>query len=465
MIPIIIICYNNHEYVENTIQQIEKVNPEYVKEVIILNNASTRKETQKYVKETKHRVVNNKSNRGPWVSKYNNQHLYYELPDYFVLTDPDLGFNENLPSDFIEQMVELSQKFNCNKIGFAIDLTDHEKMFDTQNYFEGKSIYQWEEQFWKDKIPHPEYELYKAAIDTTFAVHNKNGHERYEIRMGGNFSCKHLPWYVNNPLFSLYDVYDLNVLQTTIFSSSKMILHDYLNRNYVTCKKNNQIFLIRKTDTYYNFWKYIYTTWNNNLFDIIRTLSIKDKIFIDIGSWIGPISMYASRFSKKVYAIEPHPEFYNESKKAAFDNAKNMECIQNAIWTEDSKKCFLVPNKHIMNSEHKYGYYSLHSSNNSNNLDSIECTSITLKTFIEKYNINPSDISLIKINISGSEEDILQDLLDFHKTNGVPLYISFFIPYWKNKNLTRFNHLTKKQIDTLTKNPFSNILFYNKKIE
>ena len=76
--------------------------------------------------------------------------------------------------------------------------------------------------------------------------------------------------------------------------------------------------------------------------------------------------------------------------------------------------------------------------------------------------LKPQDISLIKINISGSEEDILESLLDFHKKTNVPLYISFFIPYWKNKDLTRFNGLTQKQIETLTKNPFSSVFFYQK---
>ncbi len=462
MIPIIIICYNNHEYVENTIQQIQKINPEYVKDIIILNNASTRLETKEYIKQTNHKVINNKFNKGPWISIYNNQEIYYDLPDFFVLTDPDLGFNPNLPSDFIEQMVELSQKFRCNKLGFAIDLSDYDKMFDTQNYFEGKSIYEWEIQFWKDRIPHPKYELYKAAIDTTFAVHNKNGPERSEIRIGGDFTCKHLPWYVDNPLFSLFDVYDLNVLQTTVLSSSKSILHDYLKRHFVTCTRNNNIFLIRTNDIYYNFWKYLYPTWNKNLFNIIETLCKKDKIFIDIGAWIGAVSIYASRFSKKVYSIEPHPEFFKECLKSAKDNSINMECIQKTIWKDNCDNGFLTPIKYIMNDQHKYGFYNYQPSLDCSEQIKKENTPITtIHSFIKNYNINYSEISLIKVNIVGNEEFILEDLLKIHNKYNVPLYISFFIPYWKNKDLSRFNNvLTEKHINLLTKNPFESILFY-----
>ncbi len=463
MIPIIIICYNNHEYVENTIKQIEKINSEYVKEIIILNNASTRIETKEYIKQTKHKVVNNKSNRGPWVSVYNNQELYYSLPDFFVLTDPDLGFNPNLPSDFIEQMVELSQKFGCNKLGFAIDLSDSDKMFDTQNYFEGKSIDQWEIQFWKDRIPHPKYELYKAAIDTTFAVHNKNGPERSEIRIAGDFTCRHLPWYVDNPLFSLYDVYDLNVLQTTVLSSSKMILHDYLNRHFVTCTINNKIFIIRKNDTYYNFWKYLYPKWDKKLFNILDSICNKDKIFIDIGAWIGAVSIYASRISKKVYSIEPHPEFFNECSKSAKDNSINMECIQKIIWKENSEKGFLTPIKHIMNDQFKYGFYNYQPSIEVPESSQENIPITTIQSLLKNYNINPSEISLIKVNIVGNEEDILDDLLKIHNELKIPLYVSFFIPFWKDKNLFRFNHiLSQKHIDILTKNPFESIFFYSK---
>ena len=36
-----------------------------------------------------------------------NSNIYNSLPDKFILTDPDLQFNENLPNNFIEILIEL----------------------------------------------------------------------------------------------------------------------------------------------------------------------------------------------------------------------------------------------------------------------------------------------------------------------------------------------------------------------
>ena len=36
MVPIIVICYNNYKYVDNTLKQILKINKEYYKNIQIL---------------------------------------------------------------------------------------------------------------------------------------------------------------------------------------------------------------------------------------------------------------------------------------------------------------------------------------------------------------------------------------------------------------------------------------------
>ena len=50
MIPIIIISFNNYKYVKNMIQQIESINPEYVKNIKIMDNCSDNKDTVAYLK-------------------------------------------------------------------------------------------------------------------------------------------------------------------------------------------------------------------------------------------------------------------------------------------------------------------------------------------------------------------------------------------------------------------------------
>jgi hypothetical protein len=60
-----------------------------------------------------------------------------------------------------------------------------------------------EKGFWEDMIPHPKYKLYRAGVDTTFAVYYPNSLPLLDmncIRMGGSYVAKHMPWYydINN---------------------------------------------------------------------------------------------------------------------------------------------------------------------------------------------------------------------------------------------------------------------------
>jgi hypothetical protein len=88
-----------------------------------------------------------------------------------------------------------------------------------------------------------------------------------------------------------------------------------------------------------------------------------------------------------------------------------------------------------------------------------EVKTISLERLIEKYAINPNDISLIKVDIEGGEEFIFQHLYDIKTKYGVPIYVSFHHSWWKNKNLDRFYFLTDSQKNLIVHNPFVSILF------
>ena len=140
-IPIVIICYNNYRYVENTLSQILRINKEYYNNIIILNNASTCEDTIGYLKKLGSggssssdgvvSIINNIGNFGPWIAADNNSHIYNVLPNKFVLTDPDLKLNENIPSNFVDILATLSDKYKTTKIGLALDITEHHKFYQT----------------------------------------------------------------------------------------------------------------------------------------------------------------------------------------------------------------------------------------------------------------------------------------------------------------------------------------------
>jgi hypothetical protein len=78
---------------------------------------------------------------------------------------------------------------------------------------------------------------------------------------------------------------------------------------------------------------------------------------------------------------------------------------------------------------------------------------------IETYNIKYNDISLIKVDIEGGEEFILNDLYDIYSRYHIPMYISFHYSWWKDTNLNRFSFLTEEQKSTIIRDPFISLLF------
>ena len=230
MIPILIISYNNHKYVENTIRQIIHINASLENSITIIDNNSNDNDTLQYLKDIVSRyssikVIYNSSNNGPWITDSQNVDIYNMMPDKFILTDPDLEFNTDLPANFIEILVELSNTYNCTKIGFALKIDDSDKMYKGPYQFE-MDIHGWESQFWVHKIDNSQYELYSADIDTTFYLHNKYG-DGSRIRIAGNFTARHLPFYINDGILTNTDKYKMYI--DSKFSTMKPLFLNHYN--------------------------------------------------------------------------------------------------------------------------------------------------------------------------------------------------------------------------------------------
>ena len=435
-IPIVIICYNNYRYVENTLSQILRINKEYYKNIIILNNASTCEDTIEYLRGlTSVSIINNIGNFGPWIAADNNSHIYNVLPNKFVLTDPDLKLNENIPSNFVDILATLSDKYKTTKIGLALDITEHDKFYQTAEYMANLSIYDWEKRFWIDRIEDADYVLYKADIDTTFCLINKdnvaaaaaatsasaNAANAYlQIRVAGNFTAKHIPWYIDNEVYNIYDNYSA-CINTTHISTIARIVKPFVEDNYLRIYKNGELFLIKNSDVS-PFWRDVYGGWDNEMFEVFDKYLSKDKVFIDIGDWITPTSLYATRKSKYVYGIE-----YSDSEAAdtSFTSIMKDNCANN---------------------------YKRTAVANNTNIETL------IKDAIAAL-VAASTISLIRLDIDGKEEDMLSDLYNIHIKYGATLFIKFNYSKWKDKNIDRFQFLSQKAKDIIKAYSSCYILF------
>lgn len=206
-IPVVVISWNSLTFVRNFVNQLLR----YPNPIVILDNHSTYPDLLHY-----YDYIENKFGDKVTVKRLleNYGHTVYLkrkdlLPELYILSDPDLQLNPKMPNNMAEILLSISIKHGVHKVGLALDISDSDKFKYLPSYGttimslgggdrepEHITIEQWEQQFWRKPIEDPEYELYEADVDTTFCLVNwrfSNG--RGSIRVAGDFTCKHLPWY------------------------------------------------------------------------------------------------------------------------------------------------------------------------------------------------------------------------------------------------------------------------------
>lgn len=214
-IPAVIIGYNQPTYIKNMVSQLEK----YTKDIIILdNNSDYQPLLDYYQNDFKYTLLKMDKNYGHAV--YRRDFLKNIVGDIFLLTDPDLKFNQNLPDNFIHELIRISNQFHSGRVGFALFIDSEDIRTDVT--FAGYSIKDWEIRFWQLRLDYsynPNLVLYSAPIDTTFGLFNRKyeeaGTDGNHIRVAGDFTCMHLPWHKNfqdNLLPGEYEHY----LKTTV---------------------------------------------------------------------------------------------------------------------------------------------------------------------------------------------------------------------------------------------------------
>ena len=187
-IPVFIIAYNQYTFVKDMVEQLQKyINSDRIH---ILDNKSTYPPMIEYLKSIEGNVHVHRfhENYGHSIIEV-LENLNYKR---YIITDPDIAFNKNLPKNFINILDDIAEKYKSGRVGFALDISNNICL---DILYCGQTVIEWESQFWTNRIPHRSYELYKADIDTTFCLINKE-YEGDSIRIAGDFTCVHRPWVI-----------------------------------------------------------------------------------------------------------------------------------------------------------------------------------------------------------------------------------------------------------------------------
>ncbi len=119
------------------------------------------------------------------------------MGQFFVYTDSDLEILDTCPSNFLEIFRNKLQKhkFAC-KVGFSLKIDDIPDFYNQK-----EKVLKWERQFYEK--PTKDNLLYKAPIDTTFALYRPysfkhiRSHLAKSYRTSPPLQIRHLPWYID----------------------------------------------------------------------------------------------------------------------------------------------------------------------------------------------------------------------------------------------------------------------------
>lgn len=190
-IPIIINNRNRLTYMKMLIEALEKRG--YVN-IYIIDNASTYPPLlEYYTKEcpyTVYRLTKNVGYNALWdsglIKKFRRQ--------FFVYTDSDIVLPAECPDDIIEVCYAVLKAYPwIHKVGPALKIDD----LPAENQEE---VFRREGVYWEKVVAETPCKLYKACIDTTFALHRpytfKHAGSMFpQIRVGFPYSVRHMPWY------------------------------------------------------------------------------------------------------------------------------------------------------------------------------------------------------------------------------------------------------------------------------
>lgn len=190
MIPVIINNRNRYTTTKKLVDDLLALNEDEI--IYILDNESTYPElmifyTIKWT-ESKYRNVHvipmpNHGHLALWASG-----LYKYLPKYFVYTDSDVELNPKMTKLWKSKMLDVMWDNNVDKVALALNIDDLPDHYAFKN-----QVIRNESRWWQNMV---DENVYEADTDTTFALYKNTGDNMYKsLRMAGNFTARHVPWY------------------------------------------------------------------------------------------------------------------------------------------------------------------------------------------------------------------------------------------------------------------------------
>ena len=171
--------------------------------------------------------------------------------------------------------------------------------------------------------------------------------------------------------------------------------------------------------------------WEEHSFYIFDKYADSDKIMIDIGGWIGATPIYCSYHFKEVIAFEIDKVALKRFKSnlQANKDINNCNIIEKAIGSFNGKS--------LLNTKGEFGDSESSICEFDSIKNSVEIDVITFDTAFKKYIPKHSLIGLIKMDIEGSEKDVIPNMTYWLNEFKPPLYLSLHHHLMSEKEMKR----------------------------
>ncbi len=158
------------------------------------------------------------------------------------------------------------------------------------------------------------------------------------------------------------------------------------------------------------FWgEYAAERWEPHTLKLLRDMDWSGgrRVFVDIGAWIGPVSMWAARLGARVLAIEPDPVAYNALvSNVAANGLDDVTTLCAAIGSRSG----LV----------RISTVTLGDSSSRVTEAGLLVAAFTLPDLLDLLDIPPSDVALVKIDVEGYEDRLMPALEPWLEEHAIP---------------------------------------------
>lgn len=174
--------------------------------------------------------------------------------------------------------------------------------------------------------------------------------------------------------------------------------------------------------------------WEPETFTVLERFLGPGKVFLDIGSWNGVLSIYASLLGAECFSYEPDPIAFNELLENVILNESHVTIAQVAIAMSNGKLAL---------SSDEFGN-SMSSLVRAGKEHSVMVPTATLASSMKDLDIKPD---LIKIDTEGAESVIIPYSLETLRAANCPLLLSLHPQWLSNEDVKRIWDSLEKVYD------------------